>query len=235
MCDSDNDEDDDDDILNRQASLYPHTTTIHDMEYRWRFSSTNEHGSTKKQRLVSIVHLDPENRDVIRPLCGIPFLLNVYAAANVNLFTIQQHFLSSVGHVIMNDLWFESVQNNAVDQDHRRQKLDTDTMRQYFNIITRRSFIEYTDFDADKSLRLNDIGSDNVLCLKFEAGQIHYFKKAFTHSLSYCGRHISLPPTSMQWKPNKDYTHKKMIRYLRIKQSMKLNAKPMDDNDNDAQ
>lgn len=80
--------------------------------------------------------------------------------------------------------------------------------------------------DKESMIKMNKADAQNVVCLRFEADQIHNFKGAFTSTIEHCRKHISAPPTSMEWKATAEYTEKKMIRKFRNRKTVKLKAKP---------
>ena len=234
-------------IDHQQNDFYPFSETIDGWNYRWNYiddiekrkqnDGNDENKETKikpkkkKQHLLSIVHVDPQHSENLKPLCGIPILLNLFSETKINLFTLQKHYLSNIAKIIMDDELYESIIKSNV---HSIKFIDDDIKR-YFNIIVRRQFIYYTALDTESILKLNKSDTQNLLCLKFEPDQIHNFKKSFTHSIKYCRKHISAPPTSKQWKLSQDYTEKKMIRVFRTKQTMKLKSKPIQNDAMDKQ
>merc|ERR1712228_253301 len=157
-------------------------------------------------------HFDYNHKDCIKPLFGCPILFN--------LFSLQHHFISNMAKIMMdNQIFFIK---SAMPTDFFQHS----NIKNFFNLIVRRQFVEYNALDSESMLVLNKAECQNIVCLKFEPEHIHLFKKSFTSSIAYCRKHISAPPTSMGWKKSDDYTEKKLVRLFRKKKTKKLKEKP---------
>ena len=195
-----------------KGDVYPYSTNIEGYTYRWNYFDDIQRqrnqplrARRKRQHLLSIVHVDSDHPDNLKPLCGVPLLLNLHCESRVNLFTLQKHFLCDIARIIIDDDLYESVAQN----ERHSIQFEDECIKKYCDLMVRRQF-----------------DTQNVVCLRFEPDQIHNFKAAFSSTIGHCRKHISAPPTSMEWTPSAAYTEKKMVRLFQNKRTMKLRAKP---------
>jgi len=216
------------------CDLYPYSTDIEGFTYRWNYVEEIEKQrnqqrkpKNKRQHLLSIVHVDNDHPDNLKPLCGIPLLLNLYCESRINLFTLQKHFLCDIARIIMDDDLYEAVVNN----ERHSIQFEEECIKKQCSLAVRRKFMFYSAMNKESDIKLNKAVTQNVVCLRFAENYIHNYKAAFTSTIERCRKHISVPPTSLGWKQTNGYTEKKMVRLFRNKRMMNMNSSNSEDLD----
>merc|ERR1712176_743624 len=168
----------------------------------------------KRQHLLSIVHFDANHKDIIKPLYGVPILLNLYCESRINLFSLQYQLLGKLAKIMMDEQIY--LIKSAMSTDFFRY----DNVVNLFKLVVRRQFVEYGALDSESMVTLKQADCRNIVCLRFEQEHAHLFKQSFTASIDHCRKHISAPPTSMGWRKTADFTEKRLIRKFRKKKPM---------------